>query len=152
MMNNIIPKHGRDIIRNFFRDNLLSLIGKTNERPILVTGIYRHNIQYYKWYSFVDIRPYLGKDINTYRLCNHLNVMLTKTDVVLDEKDDGKRFFITGFPSSYSYYGTKRGSLKLLRGRRVPEIFGEEELDQFEATALRQCFLLENYRVREIPT
>lgn len=146
MMNNIIPKSGRDISRNFFRDNLLSLIGKTNERPIIVTGIYRHNIQYYKWYSFSDIKPYLGKNVETYNLCNHINVMLTKTDAVLDEKDDGKKFFIVGFPVSYNHYGVRRGSLKLIRGRQLPEIFCQEELPVFEHLALKQCFPLEAYR------
>ena len=149
MMNNIIPKSSRDISRNFFRDNLLSLIGKTNKRPIIVTGIYRHNIQYYKWYSFVDIKPYLGNDINTYRLCNHINVMLTKTDIILDEEDDGKKFYLVGFPVSYNHYGVRRGSLKLLRSRRFPEIFSQDELGQFEKFALKQCFPLEHYRIKE---
>jgi len=149
MMNNIMPKSARDISRNFFRDNLLDLIGKTNERPIIVTGLYRHNAQYYKWYSFVDIKPYLGENINTYKLCNHINIMLSKTDAVLSEKDDGKRFFIVGYPSSYNYYGIRRGSLKLLRGRKIPEIFCEEELKQFGALALSQCYPLEKYRARE---
>lgn len=145
-MNNIIPKSGRDISRNFFRDNLLSLIGKTNERPIIVTGIYRHNVQYYKWYSFSDIKPYLGKNVETYNLCNHINVMLTKTDAVLGKEDDGKKFFIVGFPVSYNHYGVRRGSLKLLKGRKVPEIFCQEELPVFEKLALKQCFPLESYR------
>lgn len=147
MMNNIIPKSGRDISRNFFRDNLLSLVGKTNERPIIVTGIYRHNIQYYKWYSFVDVKPYLGEGIETYRLCNHINVMLTKTDAVFEEEDDGKRFFIVGFPVSYSYYGVRRGSLKLIKGKRLPEIFCQEELPAFEKLISKECFPLEHYRV-----
>lgn len=148
-MNNIIPKSARDISRNFFRDNLLRLIGKTNDRPIIVTGVYRHNAQYYKWYSFVDIKPYLGENINTYPLCNHLNVMLTKTDAVLSEKDNNKRFFIVGYPSSYNYYGVKRGSLRLIRGKKIPEIFCEEEWEQFGYLVMKQCYPLENYRIKE---
>lgn len=141
-------KSALNLKRDFFRDNILKLVGKTNNRPIIVTGRYRHN-GYQKQYSFVDIRPYLGKGINTYKLCQHLNVRQQDTDVVFSEQDHNKTFFLVGFPSSYTYYGSKRGSLKLVCRRGLPDIFCEEELDIFEEEAMKKCFLLTSYQRKE---
>ena len=142
-------KSALNLKRDFFRDNLLKLVGKTNNRPIIVTGRYRHN-GYHKQYSFVDIRPFLGKGINTYRLCQHLNVKQQDTDVIFSEKDNDKLFFLIGFPSSYNYYGSKRGSLKLVCKRGLPDIFCEEELELFEGEAMKKCFLLTGYERKEL--
>ena len=148
MCNATQSKSALNLKRDFFRDNLLKLVGKTSNRPIIVTGRYRHN-GYHKQYSFVDIKPFLGKDINTYRLCQHLNVRQQDTDAVFSEQDNDKTFFLIGYPSSYKYYGSKRGSLRLVCKHGLPDIFSEEELALFEEEALRICFPLVSYERKE---
>lgn len=135
----------KNISRDYFRDALLKLKGKTNNRPIVVSGIYNHN-GFCKQYSFVDIRPFLGKGINTRILCQHLNVRQNDTVAVLGPEDHGKRFFIVGFPSSYKYYGSQRGYLKLEDRVSLPDIFSEDELEKFGSVALTRCFPLDNYK------
>lgn len=133
------------VSKDFFRDNLIKLIGKTDKKPIVLCGRYNHN-EFFKHYSFRNVRPWLGTGVETYQICNHLNVMIENTNCCLSAEDHGKLFFLIGFPDTYKYRGMKRGYLRLVNWKKLPQMFSEDELGKFGEKALAESFKLEKYK------
>ena len=72
--------------------------------------------------------------------------MSNNTNLYLTEEDHGKIFFLIGFPDAYKYRGMKRGYLRLVNWKKLPQMFSEDELEQFGEKALEESFKLESYR------
>ena len=116
------------VSKNYYRDILIDLIGKTNGKPVLFSGKFKYcpNESYI---TFTCIRPTLlnGKPKT---ICNHVNFPLE--DVArfhsFSEEVHNRKFYFVGYPSSYSYYGELRGCVKLEFNLGIPAIFIVDEL------------------------
>lgn len=116
------------VSKNYYRDILIDLIGKTNGKPILFSGKYKHR-QNEALVTFTCIRPTIqnGKPKT---ICDHVNFALE--DVAqfypFSEVVHNRKFYIIGYPSSYSFLGELRGCIKLEHDLSIPPVFIVDEL------------------------
>ncbi len=118
------------IKRSFFRENLLELIGNTDNKPIVIRGRYKHREDGH-FYTFISIKPIIP-GYKARNICGHINVPISEVNdfTTLDAEDERKPFIIIGIPS---YYGEnmKRGCVKLYREKGIMPIFRAEEIEKY---------------------
>ncbi len=118
------------IKRSYFRENLLELIGNTDNKPIVIRGRYKHREDGH-FYTFISIRPIIP-GYKASNICGHINVPISEVNeyTTLNAEDERKPFIIIGVPS---YYGEniKRGCVKLYREKGVTPIFRAEEIESY---------------------
>ena len=122
-----------NIIKNYYRDELLNLIQKTNGKPIMLSGILQYHPNRLKWVTFTDIKPY-REDIQTNVICQHLNFKLAEVEkwAIISSSNHGKKFYLIGFPAHYRSTGGIRGCLEFYRKGKFPPVFISEDLDKYK--------------------
>lgn len=149
--NNIIPVKNHKLQKDYFRDQLLKLIDKTDNKPIVIKAWFQWT-GYLKQYCFRDPTPWIGDKEVAHRLCQHLNVRIRDVNCILEERDDRRWFFLVGFPDSYRHFGMRKGCLRLVNWNGLPQIFSEEEYDRYK-DRLKNTYILRGYKkdnVRDI--
>ena len=122
-----------NIEKDYYRDNLLKIINKTNGKPIMVTGRLMYNRNHLKWCTFSEIKPY-REGIDTDVLCNHLNLKLADVEkwTTISPYYHNRKFFIIGYPAHYKSIGGIRGCLRLYCLKGMPAVFLEDEFEKYK--------------------
>lgn len=123
----------KNLEKNYYRDNLLNIVNKTNGKPIMVTGRLMYNKNHLKWCTFSEIKPYCeGGDTDI--LCNHLNLKLADVEkwAVISPHYHNKIFYIVGYPARYRSVGGIRGCLKLYCLKGLPAVFVEDDFVKYK--------------------
>ena len=99
--------------KNYFRSLLKELIPLTNGLPIIISAKYKHRDNS-DWATFTTVRPYIP-NTKTKTICSHINVRRNQVQkwFSLNEEYHNRKFYIIGYPFTYSHYGDERGRLML---------------------------------------
>ena len=137
------------IEKDYYRDNLLGIINKTNGKPIMVTGRLMYNRNHLKWCTFTEIKPY-REGVDSDILCNHLNLKLADVEkwTPISRYYHNKLFYIIGYPSRYKSVGGIRGCLQLHCLKGMPAVFSEEDFDKYKDRLKPHLYELPS---REVP-
>lgn len=126
--------------KNYYRDILIDLIGKTNDKPMLFSGKYKHR-QNEALVTFTCIRPTILSGTPK-TICDHVNFAFDDVSqfYAFSEEVHNRKFYIIGYPSSYSYLGELRGCIKLENNLCVPPIFIVDDLKKYVDGSTKDMF------------
>lgn len=107
-------------LNKYVRNRLMDLIGKTDDKPIVLFGRYKYYNGSSDWETLINVRPYIN-EYRTHVICGHLNIKRDEAlkYMTLNEEYDRKKFFMIGYPYTYNHYGIERGCLKLARPESI---------------------------------
>ena len=133
--------------KNYFRNELMGLIPKVRDVPIVVTAKYKHS-NHSRWATFTTVRPYIpGRKTRT--ICNHINIERKTAEkwYNLTEKCNNRKFYLIGHPSAYVYNGSFRGKIELEEGLNIPPIIFTDDKAVL-GTVIDACYKFERTWIR----
>lgn len=138
------------IEKDYYRDNLLNIINKTNGKPIMVTGLLKYNKNHLKWCTFSEIKPY-REGVESAVLCSHLNLKLADVEkwALISPYYHNKTFFIIGYPARYKAIGGMRGCLQLHCLKGMPAVFVEDDFAKYKDRLKPLLYELPNFEVAQ---
>jgi hypothetical protein len=105
--------------KNYYRLGLIKVFVENGQKPLCVTGKYKHR-EDLEWATFTSIRLFsLGEKNRT--ICDHVNInreSLSKY-ATLTSIQHNRKFYICGTVYTYKHYGAVRASISILEEDQV---------------------------------